>query len=135
MQPALRNQASDRFSVLTLPRILSVLTSKLILQSLSSFSFSKTQQRMRREDHAATSSISLEKEPAGALNKAQRLIEWRHHTCLSRSCKERSHCFGGTLEPVEWLRMSPSTWERVYRLTCLHGSGHVISIGLNRHDD
>jgi hypothetical protein len=50
---------------------------KLILQSLSSFSFSKAQQRMRREDHAATStpSMSLEKEPAGALNKAQWLIE------------------------------------------------------------
>jgi hypothetical protein len=39
--------------------------------------FSKAQKRVPRDNHAvvSTSSMSLEKEPAGAINKAQRLIE------------------------------------------------------------
>jgi hypothetical protein len=34
--------------------------------------------------------MSLEKEPAGAFNKAQRLIECRQYTRLSVFCKEGS---------------------------------------------
>jgi len=39
--------------------------------------FSKSRNRAPRDNHAvvSTSSMSLEKEPAGAFNKAQRLIE------------------------------------------------------------
>jgi len=39
--------------------------------------FSKARKRVPRDNHAvvSTSSMSLEKEPAGAINKAQRLIE------------------------------------------------------------
>jgi len=37
---------------------------------------------MPRDNHTvtSTSSMSLEKEPAGAFNKAQRLIEWGEYT-------------------------------------------------------
>jgi hypothetical protein len=43
--------------------------------------FSKARKRVPRDNHAviSTSSMSLEKEPAGAFNKAQRLIEWRQY--------------------------------------------------------
>jgi len=39
--------------------------------------FSKARKRVPRDNHAviSTSSMSLEKEPAGTFNKAQRLIE------------------------------------------------------------
>jgi hypothetical protein len=41
------------------------------------FLLSKARKRVPRDNHAviSTSSMSLEKEPAGAFNKAQRLIE------------------------------------------------------------
>src|SRR6185437_2564412 len=85
----------------------------------------------------STSSMSLEKEPAGAFNKAQRLIEWIQYTPLSRYCKDGRRFVSARqlwCSDREPSSESIDLQARLYRLTGLLESGHVDTIKLHRCD-
>jgi hypothetical protein len=72
--------------------------------------------------------MSLEKEPAGAFNKAQRLIELSQYTSSSRFLQGRNpFCFSQAVV-VPARKASKGSCRReggLYRLTRLRESGHV----------
>jgi len=72
--------------------------------------------------------MSLEKEPAGAFNKAQRLIEQVEYILLSRVCKERSQFVllqPTSSVPANLRRACSLTIGIRWRLTVLRGGAHV----------
>ncbi|WP_439358827.1 hypothetical protein [Bradyrhizobium sp. DASA03007] len=81
--------------------------------------------------------MSLEKEPAGAFNKAQRLIERAQYTLHSQIRKEASRFVSASrlwCSDPSASRVSVELQARRYRLTALHESGHVDATKLYRCD-
>ncbi|BBO03717.1 hypothetical protein BwSH20_07000 [Bradyrhizobium ottawaense] len=82
--------------------------------------------------------MSSEKEPAGAFNKAQRLMESSRYKGLSGFCKERRRLVVAEqfwVFPVEAVsRVSADLQASRCRLTALHDNGHVDLTKLLRRD-
>ena len=79
--------------------------------------------------------MSLEKEPAGAFNKAQRLIEPAQYIPLSGICKEGKPFVSATLLSGLIKGVPVGVQGRLYRLTALRDSGHVDTNKLLRRDE